>query len=261
MKLRLRLPGQGVSEISLDDDCPWIQLLLAVSEKLNGISPYRLKVMGGGFPPRAIQPADELEMLCTLVRDGDMLTVQVGDASVKQGMTDGKYVPPSNDRTVFVRRTVPGDNSCLFHACAYVLKDKSRSLGPSLRQECAEVVLANPQKYDAALLGQPPRDYVDWILRPTSWGGAIELSILSFLYQTEIIALDLESATMQRFGEGENYSLRAFVVYTGKHFDAIGVANPLSASSERDDQVLFNPRDEKVFQRAVRFVQECGSKK
>jgi ubiquitin thioesterase OTU1 len=257
MKLRIRLPKTAaVQEFVLDDDTPWIQLLMILSSQLN-TSPNNLKLLGG-FPPRPIAPDDELLMLSTVVRDGDMLTVQVGEAAViKQGATDGKYVPPADDRALFFRRTMPGDNSCLFHACAYILKDKSRTLGPALRQECADVVLANPGKFTTSLLGQPPSQYVQWIRQPTSWGGGMELMVLSFLYQTEIIALDIESGTMQRFGETEGYSVRGFVVYTGNHYDAIGVSNPLKSSGlDRDDQVLFNPRDDKILERAVRFVRE-----
>lgn len=260
MKLRIRWPKTtAVEEITLDDDTPWIQLPLLVSARI-GTSPANVRILSG-FPPRVIVPEDEISMISTVLRDGDMLTIQIGEGLVKQGSTDGKYVPPADDRGVFFRRSMPGDNSCLFHSCAYILKDKSRSLGPELRRECAEVVLANPEKFTTALLGQPPAHYASWILQPSSWGGAVELMILAFVYQTEIIALDIESGTVQRFGETEGYSVRGFVVYTGKHYDAIGVSNPLkSGGSDRDDQVLFNPRDDRILERAVRFAhEECRS--
>lgn len=254
MKIRVRLPS-GVKELDLDADAPWIQFLLMLSDLCGGCSPYALKVLSG-FPPKTLQPESEVEMVSALLRDGEMVTVQKGEAQVRQGSTDGKYVPPADDRAVFVRRTMPSDNSCLFHACAYLLHDKSRTEGPNLRKKCAEIVLANPDKFTTALLGQPPALYAQWLLQPTSWGGAIELMILSFLSQTEIIALDIESGRMERFGEMENFSVRGFVVYTGKHYDAIAMANPFATAHERDDQVLFNPRDDKVLQRAIRFVKE-----
>jgi ubiquitin thioesterase OTU1 len=262
MKLRVRWPKvPTIEEIDLDDDTPWIQLVLLLASRI-GTAPHNVKVLSG-FPPRPVLPDDELCMLMNLFKNGDMITVQVGEGIVKQGSTDGKYVPPADERGIFFRRNVPGDNSCLFHSCAYILKDKSRTLGPSLRQECAEVVVANRERFTAALLGQPPAQYAEWILKPTSWGGAVELMILSFVYQTEIIALDIESGTMQRFGETEGYSVRGFVVYTGKHYDAIGVSNPIqSGNSERDDQVLFNPRDDRILERAIRFVkEECHPKR
>lgn len=268
MKLRLRLPKVSgpPKELDLDGETPWLQLLQIIEQE-SGIPHMRIKLLGG-FPPRPIQPAegDDFAMISTLFKDGELLNVQEGAAVVRQGSTDGKYVPPSADKQVFVRRRMPGDNSCLFHAVSYLVNNKSREGGPKLRQECADAVLANPDTFTTALLGQSPQSYAAWVRQPTSWGGAIELMILSFLYQTEIIALDLQGGTVQRFGETKNYSVRGFVVYTGDHYDAIGVVNAtnggqLGGGRESDDQVLFNPRDEKVLQRAIQFVAEERQKK
>lgn len=94
-----------------------------------------------------------------------------------------------------------------------------------------------------------------------SWGGAIELDIAAFLYQTEIISLDTQSNRIDRFGLSEGYTTRAFVVYTGNHFDALAVTHPLTQAMEKDDQVLFNPRDERVMTNAEHYVRyECKKK-
>jgi len=40
-------------------------------------------------------------------------------------------------------------------------------------------ISSNPEFYEEAILGKSICDYVDWITNPASWGGEIEISILS----------------------------------------------------------------------------------
>lgn len=256
MKLRLRLPAvKDPKEIEVENDTAF-GLFLFIVEAESQIPSQALRLLTG-FPPKPIVAGDTT-LLSTILRDNDTVIVQKGEAIVKQGSTDGKYIAPSNDRATFVRRRCPGDNSCLFHAAAYVLKNKSRTDGPALRQECADIVLANREVFNATLLGRSPQDYVQWLRQPTSWGGQIELLVLSFLFQTELVALDLQSARFERIGQDKGYATRVFVVYTGNHYDAIGMAVSAMGGSEKDDQVMFNSRDQRVLDQAVRFVQfEC----
>ena len=259
MKLRLRLPTQREpKDIEIDDDTA-CGLLPFIVEAECHIPATNMRLLSG-FPPKPLS-ADESVLVRAVLRDNDVLIVQAGEAIVKQGSTDGKYVAPSSDKAIFVRRRVPGDNSCLFHAAAYVLRNKSRTDGPALRQECADVVLANRDVFTASILGQNPVDYAQWLRQKTSWGGQIELVVLSFLFQTEIVALDLQSSRMERVGEGKSYATRVFLVYTGNHYDAIAMSNPMTGGSEQDDQVMFNARDQRVLDQAVKFVKyECKDK-
>lgn len=43
----------------------------------------------------------------------------------------------------------------------------------------ADAVKADRERYNEAFLGKPVEEYARWILDPSKWGGAIELSILS----------------------------------------------------------------------------------
>lgn len=53
---------------------------------------------------------------------------------------------------------------------------------------------------DNYLLHSRPRDeYIATILKPATWGGAIELSILSAHYNTEISSIDVETGRIDRF--------------------------------------------------------------
>lgn len=255
MILRLRT-GSNSETTNLElEDTTEIGLLKFMIEATVAIPLSQLKVFGG-YPLQSLDVLDETQPLSAVFRNNDLLIVQKneGKPSIIQGTTDGKYVPPAHEKGIFVRRTVPGDNSCLFHACSYVLENKSRTGGPGLRQKCAEVVLANPQKFTSAILGRRTEDYANWIMLPTSWGGYVELMILSFLFQTELVAIDCESQTLQRVGDNENYQTRGFLVYTGQHYDAMAIADPIRVAFESSDQVLFNPRDERILRFAIDFV-------
>eukprot|EP00667_Euglena_gracilis_P022351 EG_transcript_24839 len=253
MKVRVR-SQQGMEVYELEPGTCFGLLRFLLEEK-SGIPAEEQKILVG-FPPKALEanPDDTLEALG--VRSGDQLIVErAGKGEVKQGHTDGKYIPPAPEKGFFVRRPVPSDNSCLFHTAAYVLEGRSRSAGPSLRRRIAEVVAAHPGKFTEAFLGQPNIAYCSWIQEDDTWGGAIELAILSFVYCTEIVSLDVQTGRMDIYGQNEGYVTRVFVVYTGKHYDAMAVA-PYYGASESSDQVMFNVRDEKVMQKARQFIDE-----
>ncbi|CAN0446185.1 unnamed protein product, partial [Discosporangium mesarthrocarpum] len=80
--------------------------------------------------------------------------------------------------TILVRRIIDADNSCLFNAIGYTLR-RSRKVGTELRKMIAEAVRASPDTFTEAILGKEPEVYCSWIMDPKSWGGEIELSILS----------------------------------------------------------------------------------
>ena len=53
-------------------------------------------------------------------------------------------------------------------------------MSDDLRQLIASVVMSDPDTYNEASLTKSGDDYCKWILDSSSWGGAIELSILNF---------------------------------------------------------------------------------
>lgn len=92
----------------------------------------------------------------------------------------------------------------------------------NLRSIAANVILNNPNYYNEALLGRPTFEYVQWICKSNTWGGAIELSIFSEYYQTQIVSIDIQTLRQDIFGEDhQNYLYRVFLLYSGIHYDAI----------------------------------------
>lgn len=60
--------------------------------------------------------------------------------------------------------------------------------------------MARPDEFNELILGKPPREYCDWITKPSSWGGAIEMAILSEHYGTELAAFNVQTAKPLVFG-------------------------------------------------------------
>lgn len=67
-----------------------------------------------------------------------------------------------------------------------------------MRELVAKEIKSNPDQYNEAVLERSNSSYCDWILKDTSWGGGIELSVFSQYYEIEIVALDLKTGILNR---------------------------------------------------------------
>lgn len=148
---------------------------------------------------------------------------------------------------ILMKKVVPADNSCLFTSIGkwgplrlelttirkdtythflslsgYVLNGTvDTDIGAFMRQIIAQHVANDKATYTEAMLGRPNLEYCEWILRLDSWGGAIEVSILSSFYGMEICVVDIINAIIIRFGEDQNYGTRAFLLFDGIHYDPL----------------------------------------
>lgn len=95
------------------------------------------------------------------------------------------------------------------------------SISPYLRHIIAEAVSGDPLSYCDAFLGKPNKEYCEWIQKPNSWGGAIELSVLSVFYGIEIVVVNVLNSVVNRFGEDKNYGQRVFLLFDGIHYDPL----------------------------------------
>lgn len=92
-------------------------------------------------------------------------------------------------------------------------------VGSYLREVIAQHV--SNDKIDEAILGRPNAEYCEWIRKPASWGGAIEVSILSNYYGVEVDVVDITNALINRFGEDKEYGMRVFLLFDGIHYDPL----------------------------------------
>jgi ubiquitin thioesterase OTU1 len=103
----------------------------------------------------------------------------------------------------------------------------------------AATVKSDPVTYNEAFLGKLNEEYVQWILNPEKWGGAIELSILCDHYAREIAAYDIQTMRCDLYGQGKGLTERVMLLYDGLHYDVLAVA-PFADAPEEVDQTIFN---------------------
>lgn len=126
---------------------------------------------------------------------------------------------------------MPDDNSCLFTAVGGCLRGlpipnsspSSTSYTPELlRRIVVEHIQSNPSKYTAVVLdAASPAAYCARMLRPDVWGGAIELGIISEIFELEICSVDVKTNNVYRYGEGAGYKQMCMLVYSNIHYDRI----------------------------------------
>ncbi|PWN42263.1 hypothetical protein IE81DRAFT_341576 [Ceraceosorus guamensis] len=138
-------------------------------------------------------------------------------------VADGEVHVPLDGQALTLK-VVDDDNSCLFNAVSMLVKGTiGAAVCKELRQIVSSVVLSSPDEYPEVILGHDPAVYAAKMLDPKTWGGAVELSILSKHFQTELHAADVASGVVHRFGEGMGFEERAWLLYSGIHYDAIAL--------------------------------------
>ena len=160
-----------------------------------------------------------------------------------------------------IRRFVDSDHSCLFNSIAYVT-DRSTFNAESalkMRQIIIDIIRQNPDKYNEAYLGRSNDDYIEYILKPDTWGGAIELQILSEYFQIEIASIDIKSLRIDCYGETNNYSNRVYILYNGIHYDPLALTFGETYSDEMDITIVSHD-DINAFTKFTELAKDYQSK-
>ncbi|KAJ5152866.1 uncharacterized protein N7482_009344 [Penicillium canariense] len=261
MRLRVRGPS-GQSTVTLDDSATVQDLRGQIAEK-TGITSFDAKY---GYPDLKPLNLDHLrpdQLLADIA--SPPLNQPAGSASHQPPPQQSQSSMPSQPESsaddppeiaspehggTFVLRVMPDDNSCLFRAVgAAVMGDMDTMV--ELRSIVAGAIQANPTEYTAAILGKKPDDYCQWIQNEDSWGGAIELKIISEYFNIEICSLDVQTLHMFQFNEGA--PTRCIVVYSGIHYDVLALCPSDPPYTHAN---LFGPSDSKIFDAADPVVLE-----
>ncbi|KAE8308716.1 hypothetical protein BDV41DRAFT_485938 [Aspergillus transmontanensis] len=273
MRFRIRGPD-GQSTITLDDSATVNELRTQIVDK-TGLTAYDVKY---GYPDLKHFLLDELQPNQRISDigfklDGEQLLITKREVpSSNEGLTPISQEPPKKPPTshtssdaisddppeipsleyagTFVLRIMPDDNSCLFRAVGSALMGGMDAMN-ELRSVVAQTIQQNPGLYSEAVLEKKPDDYCRWIQNEDSWGGGIELSILSKHFGIEICSIDVQTLRIDRFNEG--LPTRCILVYSGIHYDTVA----LSPSDPPHTHAYAPPEfDTKVFDAADPFVLE-----
>ncbi|DAZ96296.1 TPA: hypothetical protein N0F65_008329 [Lagenidium giganteum] len=207
----------------------------------SGIEPQDQHVMTG-YPPKLLEGDEGSTLVALGVRSGSVLVLK--EPLLNQG--EGGARKPS---TVFLRRVIPADNSCLFNSIGYALGKGKSGNGQAMRQLIKDTILGDPDKYSEVFLGRPVLEYCAWIQDDKSWGGEIELSILSAYYKVEMVVFDVTSMSRLCYGEDQGFTQRMFLLYDGIHYDIVVEAASTTAPESRD-VALFPINDFSEVERA-----------
>ncbi|KAF9520476.1 hypothetical protein BS47DRAFT_1286914 [Hydnum rufescens UP504] len=166
------------------------------------------------------------------------------------------------DGGVLILRVVPDDNSCLFSSLALIFEqDINAALGcAKVEPDCHLLILILLPLNTISLIHSEPREkYISTISKSSSWGGAIELSILSTHYKTEISSFDVETGRCDQFGEGQ-YSNRCILMYSGIHYDAVSLG-PTHDAPLDFHQTIFPVEAHGMFEAAGRLAAKRRQKR
>jgi ubiquitin thioesterase OTU1 len=151
--------------------------------------------------------------------------------------TDPPLIPVPQLDGQLVLRVMPDDNSCMFRALSSAVLGSALDGMTELRSVVAQTIQGNPELYTTGMLEKEPSVYCSWISREDSWGGGIELSILSQHFDIEIASVNVQDCRVDRFNEGK--PTRCILVYSGIHYDVVAVT-PFSGAEPEFDRKVFD---------------------
>jgi len=299
----LRHP-KGVATIQVDFDAFTVQELMQEIYAVTEIPPS-LQDLKAGYPPHSLTLIPELPLTSLGLSIGEQLIVntkQPGSGlSSSAGLITSPRGPSAQDSAIFgsgrlptsqatpiptsparvdtsepdfvetdggflIHRIVPDDNSCLFSSIAVVLEQDIRK-AQQIRRIVADEIRSDMITWTEAILGLPRNDYISAILKPTSWGGAIELAILANHYHTEIASIDVETGRVDRFTPeaANNSGNRCILIYSGIHYDAVTLAPIKEAPPEFHQTIMAitssDPNTDPILVAAKQLADKLRQKK
>ncbi|GJP96506.1 hypothetical protein CBS115989_6836 [Aspergillus niger] len=287
MRIRIRGPA-GQSTVTLDADATVDDLRHQITEK-TGLTAYDVKYGYPNIKPLVLGGLPSNQKLADLdiTLNGEQLIVTQHENSAqspiksepqaanlllkapavsstpKKGSPDDPPEVPSPDHSgTFVLRIMPDDNSCLFRAVSSATMGGVDAM-TELRSVVAQTIQAHPDIYTEAVLEKKPDEYCRWIQNEDSWGGGIELSILSKHFDIEICSIDVQTLRIDRFNEGA--PMRCIVVYSGIHYDTIALSPSSPPYTHSDvppdfDTKVFDAADPLVLEKSQELCQVLQSR-
>ncbi|CAG1965168.1 unnamed protein product [Fusarium graminearum] len=129
------------------------------------------------------------------------------------------------------------------------------------REGTLHYILQHPEEYSEAVLGSPPSQYCRSIQDPDRWGGGIELSILSSIFDIQICTFDVQTQSKIEFGEEKQD--RCILVYSGIHYDRVAFSctdPPYNSPTlpPEYDQAVWPTGDDDVLKKTKELIQKLN---
>lgn len=272
LQFRIRLPDNTQKILkNVDSKCTVQQLSQQVSEMTK--RPWDQMELRYIYPPATLisnNPTSTLESL--KITSGNLIVNFVENINKKSSISQdnvantaskneekGIEQPYNEDDYTMLRKTIPDDNSCLFNAIGYLCENRNLNKASELREIVAGIIMSDPNTYNDSMLDENKTndEYVEWILKNSSWGGEIELNILSQHYNITIVAIDIQTLNVHKYG---NYPKCIYLLYDGIHYDALVLA-PSKTAPESSYQLQFDTKNDSIMAQALSIAMEYNQKK
>ncbi|KAI8379125.1 ubiquitin thioesterase OTU1-like protein [Radiomyces spectabilis] len=247
MRVRIRHPQGSITLTNLQAEYTIAQLREAIAQAIHITTPQSIRV-SGGYPPKGFTDDSATLQACGL-RDGDTLNVTLTE-------TTNVPSPAPVAQTTTTTTTLPFDPQTMeaVQMRGGILRVRHDiQVANELRKVIAACIGENPAIYSDVMLGQERGKYMEWIQKSSAWGGAIELSIFSQHFGIEIDSIDVQTGRIDKFGEGA-YAERVLILYSGIHYDAVGLA-PTIDSPPDFDQTRFPVGDDALLPAAQKLAE------
>ncbi|KAM3960966.1 yod1 deubiquitinase [Aphomia sociella] len=262
-KVKSKNGQQILKDLTSDSTVGELKMFLS---SLTDVSCERICVLCG-YPPKPIDVSDDNKKLNDIgLKTGETLIIEEKAATASPAQPSKPAKPLENGVAshetigscrpgILMKKVVPSDNSCLFTSIGFVLNGNvDTTVHTLMRQIIAMEVASDVETYSEAMLGRPNAEYCAWIQQPSSWGGAIEVAILSRFYGLEMAVVDTLNAIINRFGEDKNYGQRVFLLFDGVHYDPLYLEQ-----SDGGIQTVFPAEDMDIYREAEQLAQEAKS--
>lgn len=139
-----------------------------------------------------------------------------------------------------------------------------------LRQVVRAKILENPLELDSECLADSGRgslEYAEWITKPDSWGGFIDMHILSCYFGVQICAVCIRTLRVNSFPDEAHGAARIFLLFDGIHYDCVMTSTQVGQAgvfSVQDDLSLskavavgIDLQERKQFTDTANFTLQC----
>eukprot|EP00474_Spongospora_subterranea_P009357 CRZ09815.1 hypothetical protein [Spongospora subterranea] len=208
LRLRCKTPSGSNIVIAIDDEQTIADLYNTVRSSAGVNSEFQLSL--GAHPKNGSplgDPHNTQLRFCAnpKIQTADTLTISL--------------MPTEDYMEIF---QIPDDNSCLFNAIRHALsstRSQDTLDDPAMmRSVVAAMISSDSERFSPALLGKPVVEYCNWIMNTDSWGGEIELAILSEYYQIQLKVIDIRTQQILSYFNSVEI---AYLLYDGIHYNIL----------------------------------------
>lgn len=294
MKLRIR---RHSTTTSLKSSASALVLDLPSTAVASDLSPLPFQFILNSAFDKMIYVDQDLQLTSLGIKNMDTVDVINPFLNDENKEIIESHSPALSLEGQMIIKRIPDDNSCLFHALLFVLNLPSYNPN-TLRQLIGALIASAPEhRFTSDFLeGRTREEYVKWLQKPTSWGGAVELQCMAEWSGVEIAAIDVVSggkdmylfnvqqdreifinqqATIRDEERRELQSIttgkRVYLLYSGIHYDAVAFRKqnssvvskstyPASSASSSLSLITMFDSDDKYFEAKAKALanQEHG---